>query len=98
VAVTSLLNEEYGANEVLWESGGGLTARAIRAGVIQKVVGFVAPKLVGGSGGYSPVGSMGIERMSDALELEDVTVAMHGRDVAITGYLSDARMKEKYSE
>ena len=78
-----------GCLQVLWECGGRLAAQAIMAGVIQKVHGFVAPKLIGGQGGYSPIGDLGCTQMTEALCLENVTYQSVGRDFLITGYLAN---------
>ncbi|HEU4794414.1 MAG TPA: bifunctional diaminohydroxyphosphoribosylaminopyrimidine deaminase/5-amino-6-(5-phosphoribosylamino)uracil reductase RibD [Pyrinomonadaceae bacterium] len=56
--------------------GGATVARAfIDAGLVNKVSVFIAPKLVGG-----------IDRMADALELQQVDVVQQGRDIEVTGY------------
>ncbi len=72
---------------VLWECGGTLAARAIADGTVQKVLAFVAPKIVGGITAPSPVGELGFTRMPEALTLERVSVRQVGADVAIEGYL-----------
>jgi diaminohydroxyphosphoribosylaminopyrimidine deaminase / 5-amino-6-(5-phosphoribosylamino)uracil reductase len=72
---------------VLWECGGTLAASAIADGAIQKVLAFVAPKIVGGSIAPSPVGNLGIKTMDEALILERVTWQQIGTDCLIQGYL-----------
>jgi diaminohydroxyphosphoribosylaminopyrimidine deaminase / 5-amino-6-(5-phosphoribosylamino)uracil reductase len=78
---------ELGCLSVLWECGGNLSAQAIRAGAVQKVLAFVAPKLVGGSGAPGPVGDLGIGAMDRALQLDRVTWQSIGPDLMIQGYL-----------
>lgn len=73
---------------VLWECGGTLAARAIADGSVQKVLAFVAPKIVGGITAPSPVGELGLTRMPEALTLTQVSVRRVGADVAIEGYLN----------
>lgn len=72
---------------VLWECGGTLAAQAIADRVVQKILAFVAPKIVGGVSAPSPVGELGVMRMIDALSLERVSVRMIGSDCLIEGYL-----------
>lgn len=72
---------------VLWECGGVLSAPAIAGGVIHKVMAFVAPKVIGGERAPSPVGELGMVKMTDALNLADVCFQQVGGDMLITGYL-----------
>ncbi|WP_017662510.1 bifunctional diaminohydroxyphosphoribosylaminopyrimidine deaminase/5-amino-6-(5-phosphoribosylamino)uracil reductase RibD [Baaleninema simplex] len=75
------------ATSVLWECGGTLAARAIADGAVQKVLAFVAPKIVGGTDAPTPVGNLGIEKMSEALTLERTRWYSVGRDFVMEGYL-----------
>jgi diaminohydroxyphosphoribosylaminopyrimidine deaminase / 5-amino-6-(5-phosphoribosylamino)uracil reductase len=77
---------ERGALSVLWECGGTLAAAALTQGCVQKVWAFVAPKLIGG--GPSPVGDLGFTAMTQALDLERLTMTPIGPDYLITGYLA----------
>jgi diaminohydroxyphosphoribosylaminopyrimidine deaminase / 5-amino-6-(5-phosphoribosylamino)uracil reductase len=78
---------DRGFLSVLWECGGTLAASAIADGTIQKVLAFIAPKIVGGVVAPSPVGDMHIRSMSDALVLERVSYQQIGTDLLIQGYL-----------
>ena len=71
---------------VLVEGGAAIAGNFVDAKLINKVTFFVAPKIVGGREAPSAVGGAGIDRMADALELEDVEIIRRGRDVEITGY------------
>lgn len=71
---------------VLVEGGAAIAGNFVDAKLINKVTFFVAPKIVGGREAPSAVGGAGIDRMDDALELEDVEIIRRGRDVEITGY------------
>lgn len=72
---------------VLWEGGGTLAARAIAEGAVQKVMAFIAPKLIGGREAPSPVGDLGLLKMTDALLLARVIVRRIDCDFLIEGYL-----------
>lgn len=72
---------------VLWECGGILAARAIADGSVQKVLAFIAPKIIGGESAPSPVGDLGLINMSDALTLERVQWRAIGSDSLVEGYL-----------
>ncbi len=73
---------------VLWECGGILAARAIAEGTVQKILAFIAPKIIGGQTAPSPVGELGLTEMTQALTLEKVTVHSIGSDYLIEGYLN----------
>lgn len=72
---------------VLWECGGTLTAKAIADGTVQKILAFIAPKIVGGKLAPSPVGDLGLATMTDALTLERVSWRQLGSDYVVEGYL-----------
>jgi diaminohydroxyphosphoribosylaminopyrimidine deaminase / 5-amino-6-(5-phosphoribosylamino)uracil reductase len=78
---------DLGHLSVLWECGGTLAASAIADGAIQKVLAFIAPKIVGGSTAPSPVGDLNIQSMSAALVLERVTWQQIGTDLLVQGYI-----------
>lgn len=78
---------EFGALNVLWECGGRLAAEAVRDGCVQKVVAFIAPKVVGGSGRYTPLADMGFTHMDEALPLRDVKTEVIGDDMVVYGRL-----------
>ncbi|MEL6937645.1 MAG: bifunctional diaminohydroxyphosphoribosylaminopyrimidine deaminase/5-amino-6-(5-phosphoribosylamino)uracil reductase RibD [Cyanobacteria bacterium J06598_1] len=78
---------ERGCMSVLWECGGMLAAEAIAANAVQKVWAFIAPKLIGGQGAPSPVGDLGLEKMTAAKRLENTVVTAVGEDILLKGYL-----------
>jgi diaminohydroxyphosphoribosylaminopyrimidine deaminase/5-amino-6-(5-phosphoribosylamino)uracil reductase len=71
---------------VLVEGGSTIAGEFLDGGLVNKVTFFIAPKIVGGVDAPSAIGGKGIEAMSEALELERVTVVQHGKDVEVTGY------------
>ena len=78
---------DRGLSSILWECGGTLAARAIAEGAIQKVLAFIAPKIVGGVGAPSPVGDLGFIEMGEAIVLEQVRWQTIGTDCLLEGYL-----------
>ncbi|MDX2214058.1 MAG: bifunctional diaminohydroxyphosphoribosylaminopyrimidine deaminase/5-amino-6-(5-phosphoribosylamino)uracil reductase RibD [Oculatellaceae cyanobacterium bins.114] len=79
---------ERGCLSVLWECGGTLAARAIAEGAVQKILAFIAPKIIGGAMAPSPVGDLGLTDMTAALPLERVRWHAIGSDLLLEGYLS----------
>ena len=78
---------ELGCCSVLWECGGILAANAITQGAVQKVLAFIAPKIIGGSDAPTPVGDLGFTTMTQALSLERVEMRIVGSDCLVEGYL-----------
>jgi diaminohydroxyphosphoribosylaminopyrimidine deaminase/5-amino-6-(5-phosphoribosylamino)uracil reductase len=72
---------------VLWECGGTLAARAIAEKAVQKILAFIAPKIIGGSTAPTPVGDLGFTTMTEALSLERVRWRIVGSDCLVEGYL-----------
>lgn len=77
---------ERGFCSVLWECGGTLAASAIAQGAVQKVLAFIAPKIIGGSIAPTPVGDLGFTTMTEALSLERVRWRVVGSDCLVEGY------------
>ena len=67
------------------EGGGTVLGSLFDEGLVDRVVGFVAPVIVGGGTAPSPVSGSGVERIADALRLNDVRIERFGDDVAIMG-------------
>jgi diaminohydroxyphosphoribosylaminopyrimidine deaminase / 5-amino-6-(5-phosphoribosylamino)uracil reductase len=78
---------DRGYLSVLWECGGTLAAAALQSGAIHKVWAFIAPKIIGGSGEFSPVGELGLGQMTEALPLERLNIQAIGPDFLLEGYL-----------
>ncbi|MFN9173279.1 MAG: bifunctional diaminohydroxyphosphoribosylaminopyrimidine deaminase/5-amino-6-(5-phosphoribosylamino)uracil reductase RibD [Synechocystis sp.] len=87
----AVMNELYRREclQVLWECGGILAAPAIAQGCVQKIHGFIAPKIIGGQYAPSPVGNLGFTQMTEALMLKNLHCQSIGSDWLFTGYLND---------
>jgi len=72
---------------VLIEGGGSTLASAFAAGIVDKVMFFVAPKIIGGRNAVSAVEGLGAEKMSDALVLRDLSATAIGQDILIEAYV-----------
>lgn len=78
---------QRGCATVLWECGGILAAQALTQGCVQKVLAFIAPKIIGGRDAPSPVGELGLSRMTEALRLDRVALEQLGGDYLLSGYI-----------
>lgn len=72
-------------DSILLESGGTLSEALIRDGLVDEVLAFMAPKIIGGRTAKSPVEGDGVELMSEAMELTDTVVETIGNDVLVSG-------------
>ncbi len=85
--LVALLDEmgRRGMTNVLVEGGSQLLGTMFDRRLVDEVHVFIAPKLAGGTGAPGPVGGAGIERMSAALKLADITIEELDGDVYIHG-------------
>jgi len=72
---------------VLIEGGGETAASFLEGGLVDKVVFFVAPLLVGGRDAVPVLGGTGVARMAEAMRLKDVTYRRLGDEMMVVGYV-----------
>ena len=73
---------------VLIEGGSEINASALAAGVVDKVMCFIAPKLIGGQDAPGPIGGVGIHSLTEAVNLQRMSVTpIPEHDILIEGYL-----------
>ena len=92
VALDQLM-ERLGQRDItslLVEGGGTLLGSLFDLGLVDKVVAFIAPKIVGGRDSPGPVAGAGVARIAEAIRLQDVRVERFGSDVAVIGYCEKA--------
>ncbi len=77
---------EMGCLSVLIEGGGELAASALEERVVDKVVFFHAPRIIGGRDAVNAVGGIGAETIDASIMLERVKVRRFGDDVAFEAY------------
>jgi len=75
-----------GISSILLEGGGRLNGAMVEQGLVDKVMLFIAPKLIGGPAPEAFVFS-GFERMAEAIALQEMKVEQVGEDLCVTGYL-----------
>jgi diaminohydroxyphosphoribosylaminopyrimidine deaminase/5-amino-6-(5-phosphoribosylamino)uracil reductase len=84
---------QRGITHLLVEGGAEVHAAFLAAGLVDRVVLFVAPKILGG--GKDWLGGDGPERMADALRLEGVEVRRVGEDLVLTGTPAFSRPRRR---
>ncbi len=72
---------------LLIEGGGELAAAALNAGIVDKVMFFIAPKILGGRGSRPAVGGENPESLARAWNLDRVSTRRIGEDVLFSGYV-----------
>ena len=84
------LLRELGSREiisVMIEGGSTLLASFFEQGLVDKVIVFIAPMIIGGRRAKMAVAGEGAERIAHALRLGRVKVERLGDDAMISGYL-----------
>jgi len=76
-----------GIDSLLVEGGATAAASLLEARLVDKVLFFIAPKIVGGPG--MTIGGEGVENIAEAWQLRDISVRMLDGDVVYEGYLND---------
>lgn len=76
-----------GITSVLIEGGSSLNAHALEDGIVDKVLFFISPKIIGGRESYPAVGGDVYRSLENAYKLRDVKIRTLGEDILIEGYL-----------
>ncbi|MED3690092.1 bifunctional diaminohydroxyphosphoribosylaminopyrimidine deaminase/5-amino-6-(5-phosphoribosylamino)uracil reductase RibD [Peribacillus butanolivorans] len=83
-----LMEELYkkGITDVLLEGGSEVNASFLRAGLIDKYLIYVAPKLLGGRNSLTPFSGINVDTMDEAMDVSISSVDMSGEDICIIAY------------
>ncbi len=74
-------------SSVLVEGGGTLIGALFDEGLVDRVMFFVSPKIIGGKNAISSVMGAGASRVEKAVKLRDLTVKRIGTDFLFEGYV-----------
>lgn len=74
---------------VLVEGGSKLFGFLFDDKLVDKVLAFVSPIIIGGEGARTVVGGVGVARVADADSLHNVRISSFGNDVLVSGYLGN---------
>jgi len=78
---------EMGITSVLIEGGSSLNSHALEHGIVDKVMFFIAPKIIGGKESFPSVGGKAFRKLSEAHQLKNITLKRIGEDILIEGYI-----------
>jgi len=77
-----------GITSLLLEGGSKLMGSAFRAGIVDKVIFFYAPKISGGDDGFPICAGPGALQMRDCIGVTDIKVLRFGDDIMVQGYIA----------
>ena len=84
-ALFKLLGQKQ-VTSVLAEGGGQLLGSLFDQGLVDKVVVFIAPIVIGGTNAKVAVAGQGVDKVSQALRLRQVRIEMLDQDIMVIGY------------
>jgi len=73
---------------VLVEGGEILLGSLFDQGLVDRVIAFIAPIIIGGKEAKTAVGGKGVDKVADSLKLECISVEKLGEDLMVSGYVS----------
>ena len=74
-----------GITPVIIEGGAELSGNAIKERIVDKVLMFTAPKIIGN--GLGPIKNLGIKKVNKAIKLKNIVTRSIGKDILVEGYL-----------
>jgi diaminohydroxyphosphoribosylaminopyrimidine deaminase / 5-amino-6-(5-phosphoribosylamino)uracil reductase len=84
VTIAAQVLAERGLYDILLESGGALASSFWNAGLVNRALFFIAPKIIGGADAATPIDGAGISRrMAEAVRLKPFRVRRFGSDIAL---------------
>ena len=89
VDLKALMTELYkmDIDSILLEGGSTLNASALECGIVDKVMFFYAPKIIGGINAPGPIGGKGAEIMRECWNIYDVNMNSFDNDILLEGYI-----------
>jgi len=78
-----------GIMSILIEGGSEIAASSLEAGIVDKLVFFIAPVLIGGREAPPVIGGLGAGRLAEAARLRDVRWSTIGEDVMVEGLVRE---------
>jgi diaminohydroxyphosphoribosylaminopyrimidine deaminase/5-amino-6-(5-phosphoribosylamino)uracil reductase len=89
--IRAVLQELYrrSIQSALVEGGANVAGAFLDARLIDRASFFIAPIIIGGREAPTAIGGTGAQRIADAVNLDEVEIIRHGRDIEVTGILRD---------
>jgi len=78
---------QLGIKSVLVEGGGTLNGSLFDEGLVDKIMFFISPKIIGGKDAIGSVMGKGIARVERSIRIKDLKLRRFGEDILIEGYV-----------
>ena len=72
-------------SSVMIEGGSEISGTAFKEKLVDKVIYFLAPKIIGGKNAPGPIGGQGIAKLKEFVKVKEMSVARLGNDLVIEG-------------
>ena len=89
VNLKELVNKlgQEGIDSILIEGGGTLNFSALEENIVDKVIFYIAPKILGGENSKSCIAGIGFSELDNAVNLKDISYRKIGEDLVVEGYI-----------
>lgn len=78
---------QEGIDSILIEGGGTLNFSALEENIVDKVIFYIAPKILGGENSKSCIAGIGFSKLDNAVNLKDMSYRKIGEDLVVEGYI-----------
>ncbi|WP_315067459.1 bifunctional diaminohydroxyphosphoribosylaminopyrimidine deaminase/5-amino-6-(5-phosphoribosylamino)uracil reductase RibD [uncultured Clostridium sp.] len=78
---------QEGIDSILIEGGGTLNFSALKENIADKVIFYIAPKILGGEKSKSSIAGQGFSKLNEAVKLINTSYRNIGEDLVIEGYI-----------
>lgn len=85
-----------GISSIMIEGGSSLNYYALKDRVVDKVIFFIAPKIMGGKDSLTPVGGFSTG-LKNAWKIKDIKLKKIGEDILIEGYMDSSSLSPESS-
>ncbi len=87
-----LLMEQLAVREItsiLVEGGGEIHFSMLKSGLVDKILAFIVPKILGGDGKFTAVTGFGFEKLAEAVKIKEFNAEKLGEDILLSGYVTE---------
>lgn len=78
---------DKGICSLMIEGGSSFSGSCLNDGIVDKVIFFIAPKILGGKDSIPAVGGDNLRGLDDALKIDSLKISRLGNDIMIEGYI-----------
>lgn len=80
---------KLGITSIMVEGGSSLNSYCLNNGIVDKILFFIAPKIIGGKDSITAVGGKSFRKLKDAFRVRDISIRQIGDDILIEGHIRD---------